>query len=281
MRKIQELMTAYNLIDIWRIQNPDKKSFTWTQKKPFIRRRLDYWLTRRESQDDVSKTEIIPAIKSDHSAITLLLNSLGKQPHGPSYWKFNSSLLEDSSYVELISSQYPEWLDEFDEVTDKRVFWDLIKYRIRFCTIKYSKEKARERRARLAESEQKVKRYELIYNDAPSQKNIDNLEAAKYEYELLFDYFVRGCIVRSRINWYENGEKNSKYFLNLEKSRCGKTAVRRLYDCKGKIAVNPQSIMNELEGYDQKLYSNHDSDENEIFMPEFLANDNIPTLSEH
>ena len=74
-----------------------------------------------------------------------------------------------------------------------------LKYRIRFCTIKYSKEKARNEK-RLAESEQKVKRYELICNDAPSQKNIDDLEAAKYE--LLYDYIVRGCIVDSRINWY-------------------------------------------------------------------------------
>ena len=57
----------------------------------------------------------------------------------------------------------------------------------------YSKEEAREHRARLAKFEQKVKRYELICNSAPSQKNIDDLEAAKYEYELLYDYMVRGC----------------------------------------------------------------------------------------
>ena len=56
-------MMAYDLTDIWRIHHPDKKSFTWTQKKPFIRRRLDYWLISSATQDDVSKTEIIHAIK--------------------------------------------------------------------------------------------------------------------------------------------------------------------------------------------------------------------------
>ena len=44
----------------------------------------------------------------------------------------------------------------------------------------------------------------------------------------------------SRINWYENGEKNSKYFLNLEKTRRGKTAVRRLHDSTGKNKIKPQ-----------------------------------------
>ena len=66
-------MMTYDLIDIWRIHHPEKKSFTWTQKKPFIRCRLDFWLISNAVQDNVSKTDIIPAIKSDHSAITLLL----------------------------------------------------------------------------------------------------------------------------------------------------------------------------------------------------------------
>ena len=98
-------MMAYDLIDILRIHHTDKKNFTWTQKKLFIRRLLDYWLISRATQDDLSKTEIIPAIKLDHSAVTLFLNSLDKQPHGPSYCRFNSSLLEDSSYAELLMAE--------------------------------------------------------------------------------------------------------------------------------------------------------------------------------
>ena len=42
VKKINEIMTAMDLIDIWRIRNPEKKQYTWTQKKPLIRRRLDY-----------------------------------------------------------------------------------------------------------------------------------------------------------------------------------------------------------------------------------------------
>ena len=36
------------------------------QKKPLVRRRLDYWLVSTEIQDDLTETNIIPAIKSDH-----------------------------------------------------------------------------------------------------------------------------------------------------------------------------------------------------------------------
>lgn len=97
------------------------------------------WLVSTEIQDDLTETNIIPAIKSDHSTITLTLNSLDKQKFGPSYWKFNYSLLEDASYIQIISSNYPKWLDGFKDVNDKRV---LIKYRIRQVLIKFSKEKS-------------------------------------------------------------------------------------------------------------------------------------------
>ena len=33
VEKIQDIMLASDLIDIWRIRNPDKRSYTWRQKK--------------------------------------------------------------------------------------------------------------------------------------------------------------------------------------------------------------------------------------------------------
>ena len=65
----------------------------------------------------------------------------------------------------------------------------------------------------------------------------------------------------------------------MEKTRRGKTAVRRLYDSAGKITVNPKFIINELRDYYQELYSNHDFEEGEEFASDFLENSNIPTLS--
>ena len=138
VKNIKDLMLAHDLVDIWRLQNPESKPFTWSQKNPLLKRRLDYWLVSDSVQDFISKTDIIPAIKSNHSAITLSLNGFKDRPFGPSYWKFNSSLVNDEEYVNLITSRYPGWLAEFADVTDKRVLWDLIKYRIRQVTIQYS-----------------------------------------------------------------------------------------------------------------------------------------------
>ncbi|CAH3014203.1 unnamed protein product [Porites evermanni] len=55
---------------------------------------------------------------------------------GPNFWKFNSNLVNDTAYCELLPTEYANWLEEFKEVQDKRVLWDLIKYKIRQQTIR-------------------------------------------------------------------------------------------------------------------------------------------------
>ena len=183
-------MLEYNLIDIWRLRNPDKRQFTWRKRNPIIQRRIDFWLVSDDLQDDVKKAEIIPAIKTDHSAISLSVSSLKDQPFGPSYWKFNSSLLDDQNYIQLIHSEYPKWISEFFEVKDNRVLWDLIKYRIRQTTIRYSKVIAKNRKAQLLRAEEILKttggKTSTVIH---LKKNITKLDEARSEYETLFNNY--------------------------------------------------------------------------------------------
>ena len=120
----------------------------------------------------MDNTGIISAIKTDHAAIVLQVNSVERQPTGPSHWKFNSSLLDDPEYINLINDNVPSWLVEFSDVLDKGLLWDLIKYKIRQVTMKYSKTKARERRSRLWEGDILSNGSKLKSWDAFREKNL-------------------------------------------------------------------------------------------------------------
>ena len=99
---LNDICVNYDLIDIWRTRNPDSTLFIWRQKKPLIQRRLDFWLISDFCQDEVEETSIKTAIRTDHSAIIISFNSLDEPRRGPSYWKFNSSLIEDENYISAI-----------------------------------------------------------------------------------------------------------------------------------------------------------------------------------
>ena len=151
------MCSSFDLIDIWRIRNPDVKRFTWRQKNPTIQRRLDFWLISSSIQEEVENVDITPAIRTDHSAIIMHINGIEETGRGPSFWKFNSSRLEDDEYITLITEKYNTWLEEGKDIQDPRVLWDFIKYKIRYESIAYSKQKARNRREKLLTFEKNIK----------------------------------------------------------------------------------------------------------------------------
>ena len=128
------------------------------------------------------------------------------------FWKFNSSLLEDEVYIKLVTDKYSDWLEAGKDLQDPRVLWGFIKYKIRYETITYSKQKARNRREKLSALEEKIKEWTVKCDEYPSPENLNDLEILQTEYDRQYEYIAQGAIIRSRVNWYEYGEKNKSIF---------------------------------------------------------------------
>ena len=145
IRAIETLKENFSLQDIWRVKNPDLKSVTWSQKSPFVFCRLDYWLTSFHLFDNVKNVDIVPAIKTDHSAITIEFESIDQQLKGSGSWKLNVSLLLKKDYIEEMEFNIPIWRNEsISFFQDQQMSWEWIKYRIREFSINFSKRIARE-----------------------------------------------------------------------------------------------------------------------------------------
>ena len=92
-----------------------------------------FWLICNNVCDFINATEVQPAIRTDHAAITLALGDIG-EIKGPGIWKMNVSLLEDENYLEQLRINIPKWKQEGEiDLSDKRCVWGWIKY-ILDCT---------------------------------------------------------------------------------------------------------------------------------------------------
>ena len=106
------------------------------------------------------------------------------------------------------------WKNNFHS-DDPRELWEYLKFCIRNFTIRYSKNKAKKFKTELKNLELRVENFE---KGLSSIKGIDQeYYKAKLEVEICYDYLTEGIIIRSRAQWYEEGERSTKYFLNLEK----------------------------------------------------------------
>ena len=80
------------------------------------------------------------------------------------------------------------------------------------------------------------------------------MEKLKDELERFYENKVNGLIIRSRARWHEHGEKNSKYFLNLEKRNNIRRRIRKLYFI-GVLTTDPFKILDAQQHFHIHLYS--------------------------
>ena len=166
----------------------------------------------------MKSSDIIPAIRTDHDALSIEIGELENEQKGPGYWKMNCSLLKDEEYVNSVAEMLPVWTAEGrKELSDSRNVWDWIKYNIRAHAINYSKKKAKERNATESNLQDELIKAKQEYETMPSDSNATRLNAAQEKLETFYEEKTKGIIIRARARWHEHGEKSTKYFLNLEK----------------------------------------------------------------
>ena len=86
---------------------------------------------------------------------------------------------------------------------------------------------------------------------------------------MLIENKIDGYILRSKAQMVQEGEKNSKYFANLEKKRAESKVISRL-NINGKIITNQVEILKKEKSYYGKLYRKQEQ-KNSSFITTFLT----------
>ena len=253
--EITQLCDLLKLQDVWRYQHPDQRQFTWRDKVLKVQCRLDYWLVAKELLHIMLNTEIKQSSLSDHSAIILTLQSKDYERRGPGFWKFNNSLLEDSTFVEQLQCLIPEYKKKYSNLADKGLFWDMIKMEIRGFCVRFSKRKSRMRRNIEKNLSDQIDALMKTLVTNRSKENIAKLYNLRSELNKIAEYRTKGAIIRSRTRWHEQGEKNTKYFLNLEKRQSAKTYISKLKSQDGQEITNSDEILNCQKLFYKNLYA--------------------------
>ena len=86
--------------------------------------------------------------------------------------------------------------------------------------------------------------------------------------------------MRSKARWYENGKKNSKYFLNPKNRNFLRKKISKLKLSNGEETDDPKTILEEEKTFDKNLYSTRNVDPNNSEFDAFLNNNLLTPLNE-
>ena len=284
-KKAREIVLSncqkYNLIDVWRIMNPREKRYSWRTKTFSRQARLDFFLCTSGLLNSVSESSIDLGYRSDHSlvSITLVNEDLSR---GRGLWKFNASLLKDMSYAVMVRETLNELLLEYGALVynfealpklslseihlriNYKVFLDFLLMKIREKTIAFSKKKKQDNLKEEKDLENSIKRIQECLerdrfpNPEVKLREIDILGKKQAALQSIRDERTRGVIIRSRLRWYEEGERSTAYFFGLEKRQYNEKNIKRLVLEDGSEIRDTNSILKEQCKFYRKLYERND-----------------------
>ena len=237
---------------------------------------------------------MIPGYRTDHSMITIRLN-INEQVHGKGFFKFNKSLIRDSSYVEKVKQtiqrtvlQYalPVYSTDFmanhiGEVgftISDSLLWEVLILNIRTETITYGIHRKRQMRKEEELLVNKIAKLEVKLSVSNSCEIFDELEVHKTRLENMHKQRTEGLITRSRARWHESGEKSTAYFLGLEKRNYVNKLIPSL--CVGMEKItNQDKIITSLVDHFRNVFKERPVDEDELDT--FLDNLHVKQIPEY
>ena len=259
-KPLNNMMRECNLSDIWRMRKPKEISFTRSRTTDIgiSASRIDRFLVSHSLTDKVTQCEITKYPRSDHDIIELDFN-LTLFPRGHGSWVFNNQLLRDDLFCTAISDLITSSVLEPGYETDLLVWYDQLKEKIKRFSINSSKEKQRAaRREKRSLSKQiAYERYKLQkFADYDSTRMIileDRLNSLQLTE-------LEGAVLRSKLKWIEDGEKSTKFFFGMEKSRQTKKIMKQVFKPNGEIVSDQKNILQEQRNFYTSLYAKESID---------------------
>ena len=162
--------------------------------------------------------------------------------------------------------------------------WDLIKMEIRSSTICFSKIKAKKRREDIKKAMVSAEILEKQLSTSPSDDLIKQYHENRSYIEAYNNEKANGAILRSKAAWAEFGERNSKFFLNLEKRNHNMKCITKLIDDDNKEITEADKILEYEETFYKNLYTKTIKNANELQEQETAANnfkdETLPKISD-
>ncbi|CAC5361469.1 unnamed protein product [Mytilus coruscus] len=87
------------------------------------------------------------------------------------------------------------------------------------------------------------------------QINSEHFLELKTQLEDIETYKCKGAILRSKSQWALESDRNTAYFLKLEKYRQNKNVISEIKDCDGKIVTETNDLLDVIHDYYKHLFS--------------------------
>ena len=236
------------------MKNPSACAFTWFNGPHSVGCRLDRFYTPRMWRPQVRDLNCKPCSYSDHHLVSIKFQLGHSNPRGRGVWKFNTCLLKSDQFCADVNNFWPQWQLEKPVFTDPRVWWDAGKLQLKEIAIAHGIAAGNTRRHEKATLEREFRDLQSCADSNNADHRSRFLEI-KDLLRAMDDEAIEGCILRSKEQWTELGEKPTRYFYQLENSRQSRNAIHALRVDNNTTVTTSRGILQECNTFYKALYT--------------------------
>ena len=251
-----------NLTDCFRKSNPNTRDFSWVSftsncdndlsaEDSYTARRLDYIFCNINVANCLRQSNMVHVSGCDHKLVSANF-VLDNFPKGPGRWHFNESLLDDDLFIEYMQNCIRNFLEKIPSVYDHRLTWDVLHSHIKDNCISYSRNKNLNSplNSLLVDIEQLNNK---LIGDPENVVLMRELKSKIVQKEIFELSQAKGALKRSKLQEISENERNTKFFLSIEKSRQNNSTIKSIYDENNTLQDSPSMITKSIASYYKDL----------------------------
>ena len=174
MNIMKQAMEEMMLVEVWRLQNPNIKRYSWFAKGLKKASHIDYAIVDQGIIDQVVNCDYFTGLHTDHSAFIIVLDIV-KHQRGRGYWKFNTSHLRIREFHDVMNKEIDENMELYRELDSKRR-WELLKFNMANCAQTFARERASQTQLIISPLSEKITELEEKVSSIPDHRSVQILE---------------------------------------------------------------------------------------------------------
>jgi hypothetical protein len=209
------------------------------------------------------------------------------QTRGCSTWKFSNSVLTDTEFVNKVKQNINEVITEYEYDSDmdlenldktfridSHLLWETITMKIRGTAISCSSFKKKEKDKNKKFLHEKFEKIHNVFIKSNSELIQQEMDMVEMEHKILKEEKINGIITRVKVKWQVEGERNTRFFCNLEKKHFTEIFFSKLVVENNQVIQDPKVILTEQTLFYEKLYKSSNPRHEALHNELFLNNDN-------
>uniref|UniRef100_A0A8C5MVW3 Reverse transcriptase domain-containing protein n=1 Tax=Leptobrachium leishanense TaxID=445787 RepID=A0A8C5MVW3_9ANUR len=281
-KQFHAFVRNHDLVDIWRVQHPTTKDFTFYSPVHSSYSRLDYFLISPDSIPLITTSGIGSITWSDHADVFLHVRPLASGSSGQ--WKLDPLLLLKKGVRKAVGSALDSYL-LLNDTPDVSIhtLWNAHKAVIRGVLISQAAYHKRVKLQDIVTLQTDLRRLELRHKRVPTDDTLAQLNRVRADLNGLFLDDVGRSLLWSKRRYYERANKADTPLARMLRPRHRTVLFPLIRDKKGQVHKSPEAIRDAFTEYFTNIYNHsptHEIGNRDLIdsIEMYLKHQSLPTL---